>query len=54
MRALFGDDYFPYGIDKNRPTLEAYLRYMHEQGVSERKVEVEELFAPEVMTVTRT
>ena len=54
VRALFGDDYFPYGIEKNRPTLEAYLRYMHEQGVSQRKVEVEELFAPEVATVTRT
>lgn len=50
----FGEDFWPYGIEKNRPTLEAYLRYMHEQGVSERKVAVEELFVPEVTTVTRT
>ena len=45
---LFGDDFFPYGVEKNRKTLEAFLRYGFEQGVCKRKVEVEELFPEEV------
>ena len=44
----FGGDPFPYGIEANRPTLEAYLQYAHEQGVSRRLVSVEELFPKEV------
>lgn len=44
---MFGDDFWPYGVEPNRTTLEAYLRYAHEQGVCHRPVEVEELFAPE-------
>ncbi|MGE0746618.1 MAG: hypothetical protein AB7K86_15285 [Rhodospirillales bacterium] len=50
-RGLFGEDFFPYGIEKNRTTLEAYLQYAWEQGVCHRKVAVEELFAPEVQGV---
>ena len=45
---LFGDDFFPYGVEKNRKTLEAFLQYGFEQGVCRRKVEVEELFPEEV------
>jgi 4,5-dihydroxyphthalate decarboxylase len=45
-RALFGDDWFPYGLAANRPTLEAFLRYAVEQGVAARAIDVEELFAP--------
>lgn len=44
----FGGDPFPYGIEPNRPTLEAYLQYAHEQGVCRRLVGVEELFPKEV------
>ena len=47
-RALFGDDFFPYGIDANRTTLEAFLQYGFEQGVCHRQVAVEELFPQEV------
>jgi 4,5-dihydroxyphthalate decarboxylase len=43
---LFGDDPYPYGIGPNRVTLEAFLRWAHDQGVTERRVAVEELFAP--------
>lgn len=43
-RELLGDDYFPYGIEKNRITLETFLRYAHEQGVCRRLLDVEELF----------
>jgi len=47
-RSLFGDDYWPYGVDGNRRTLEAFLRYAHEQGVCHRLLRVEELFPPQV------
>lgn len=43
---LFGDDPYPYGIQRNRRTLEAFLRWAHEQGVAGRRLTVEELFAP--------
>jgi 4,5-dihydroxyphthalate decarboxylase len=48
-RALMGDDYWPYGFGKNRNTLETFLRYHHEQGLSKRRLEPEELFAPEAL-----
>ena len=48
---LFGKDYFPYGIEPNRKTLEAFLKYAHEQGVCKRLVEVDELF-PESLSST--
>ncbi len=46
-RALMGDDYWSYGLDANRHVLETFLRYHHEQGLSPRRLEPEELFAPE-------
>ena len=52
-RKLFGDDFFPYGIEPNRTTLEAFLQYGFEQGVCQRKVEVEELFPEEVQAEFR-
>jgi 4,5-dihydroxyphthalate decarboxylase len=50
-REQFGDDFWPYGIEPNRPTLEAFLRFAHEQGVCHRPVSVDELFPPEVRSV---
>lgn len=46
-RSLAGEDFWPYGIEGNRATLEAFTQYAHEQGVSARRMQVEELFAPE-------
>lgn len=48
-RALMGDDFWSYGFDRNRETLATFLRYHHEQGLSKRLLEPEELFAPEAM-----
>ena len=31
-----GDDFWPYGLERNRKTLETFLRYHHEQGLSKR------------------
>jgi 4,5-dihydroxyphthalate decarboxylase len=44
---LVGEDFWPYGIEPNRRTLEAFLQYAHEQGVAKRLMKPEELFAPE-------
>ena len=43
----FGDDWWPYGLEKNIKTLDTFTRYHHEQGLSPRKLDVQELFAPE-------
>jgi 4,5-dihydroxyphthalate decarboxylase len=44
-----GRDYWPYGFEINRQVLETFLRYHHEQGLSKRRLEPEELFAPETL-----
>jgi 4,5-dihydroxyphthalate decarboxylase len=48
-REVAGEDFWPYGIEGNRPTLEAFLQYAHEQGVATRRLKAEELFAPETL-----
>ena len=48
-RAEMGDDFWPYGLDKNRDGLDTFLRYSYEQGLSKRKLNPEELFAPEAL-----
>lgn len=45
--ATFGKDFWPYGIEANRPTWRAIGEYVHEQGLAPRIVTPEELFAPE-------
>jgi len=49
-RAMMGDDPWPYGLEPNRKTLETFLRYLQEQGVTKRRLAPEELFAPETLT----
>ncbi len=49
-RELLGEDFWPYGIEGSRKTLEAFTQYAFEQGVCHRKVAVDEMFAPEVLT----
>jgi 4,5-dihydroxyphthalate decarboxylase len=45
---IIGENFWPYGVEGNRRTLEAFLRYCDEQGVTERVVSVEELFPREL------
>jgi len=44
-----GEDFWPYGVGPNRPTLEAFLQYGYEQGVCKKRIQVEDLFAPETL-----
>jgi 4,5-dihydroxyphthalate decarboxylase len=47
-REAFGTgDFWAYGLERNRETLRTFLRYSHEQGLSPRLLEAEELFAPD-------
>ena len=45
-RALMGEDFWSYGVEANRETLDTFLRHHHRQGLSPRQVAVEEMFHP--------
>ena len=48
-RQTMGADLLSYGVQMNLPTLEAATLYSYEQGLTERKFAVSELFAPETL-----
>src|SRR5438132_6415951 len=48
-QALMGEDYWPYGLERNRAALETLVRYSSEQGLAQRGVAIEELFAPSTL-----
>jgi 4,5-dihydroxyphthalate decarboxylase len=50
---MFGDDFWPYGIEGNRATLESFLQFAYEQGVCHRKLAPEDLFPVEVQSSFR-
>ena len=45
-KKLMGDNFWPYGIEPNRIALEALFRYSYEQGLSRKKLTIEDLFLP--------
>lgn len=51
-RTILGDDIFPYGIKQNLPTLEAAIQYSYEQGLTQRKLQLREIFAEETCDVS--
>lgn len=44
--ATMGTDFWSYGVGPNEKVLETFLRYHHEQGLSKRRVTLDEMFAP--------
>jgi 4,5-dihydroxyphthalate decarboxylase len=48
-RRVFGQDFWSYGLEPNRPTLAAIGQYVHEQHLSPRIVAAEEIFALDVI-----
>jgi len=44
--ALMGRDFWSYGVEANRKTLELMARYSHEQGLAVRLLTVDQMFAP--------
>lgn len=43
---IFAGDPWPYGIEPNRPSLEALVTYLHEQGMIAFKPKIEDIFVP--------
>ena len=43
---VFGEDFWPYGVEQNRPTLEALMTYLHEQAIIPKTIPIEDLFVP--------
>jgi 4,5-dihydroxyphthalate decarboxylase len=50
-QTVFGHDFWPYGVERNRVTLEAAIRYAVEQGIARRRVTLEELFAASTLAL---
>jgi 4,5-dihydroxyphthalate decarboxylase len=48
-RALMGNDPFPYGVSRNRKTVETLARYSFRQGLAPRRLAVEELFCESLL-----
>jgi 4,5-dihydroxyphthalate decarboxylase len=47
MTRMMGRDYRAYGLAENeRNTLQAFLEYHHEQGLSDRRLDIAETFSP--------
>ena len=53
-RALMGKNYYSYGIEPNRKTLEALFRYSHQQGLCSRELTIEELFESSSLGLTES
>jgi 4,5-dihydroxyphthalate decarboxylase len=49
VKREMGDDFWPYGFERNEKTLRTFLRYSFEQGLSKHLLEPKELFAPETL-----
>lgn len=47
-REVFGEDFWPYGVEPNRSTLERMVLYAHQQGLTPRRLDVGELFGENV------
>ena len=45
---IFGPQIWDYSIEGSRPTLEALVAAVHEQGLASRRMSVEELFVPNI------
>lgn len=44
QRREFGEDPWPYGVEPNRPTLEAFITYLVEQDMIAEAIPIEDLF----------
>lgn len=53
LTAQLGGPLWPYGLEPNRTTIEAFLRFAHEQGVARTLLTPEELFPRQVLASFR-
>jgi 4,5-dihydroxyphthalate decarboxylase len=52
-RDTMGEDFWPYGLQENRITLGAAVRYAWEQGLTARPLSIEELFVPSTLETSK-
>ncbi len=52
-KKIMGDDYWTYGLEPNRKTLEALVRYAAEQGIMVRPMTADALFAPSTLDLSK-
>jgi 4,5-dihydroxyphthalate decarboxylase len=43
---VFGNEFWPYGVEENRSTLEALVTYLYEQAMIPKKIPIEDIFVP--------
>jgi len=48
-RALLGEDWWPYGVERNRNAVDTFLRYHHEQGLSRTLLSSDDIFVPSLL-----
>ena len=48
-QSLMGRNFSPYGVDANRAALETLCEYSFKQGLSKRRLNIEELFHPSTL-----
>ena len=51
-RAVFAGDPCPFGLDANRDVINTFIEYCEAQGICERNLSPEELFAPDTWELT--
>ncbi len=49
-RSVLGQDWWPYGIEANRKAIDAILRYHFEQGITDRRFTIDNVFTAELLT----
>jgi 4,5-dihydroxyphthalate decarboxylase len=52
-RRAMGSDFWSYGVEANRHVLDTLCRYSHEQGLSMRRLAVDEMFAPSTYDLSK-
>lgn len=52
-RKLMGQDFWSYGVDSNRKVLDTFLDHHFRQGLSSRRVDVDELFHPSTLAAAK-
>ena len=53
-QSVMGENFWPYGIELNKKSLETLFRYSYEQGLSNKKLTIDELFYPSSINFTET
>lgn len=48
-REIFGDEFWPYGLEPNRAVLETFAGYACQQGLTSRPLAAEDLFPPDLL-----